>query len=356
MSCGKGRLRQLTAGSLAATYQQELQQAQVGGDQRPKAEVLHGCAAEVGQYLRDVARQAGRRGAAVEGEIARTLQLLGAGHGVQQAEAVALERTIRRAVRCDRCGRYVGGTMPVPTCPHCQGITVADPSPAPQPAKRSRVQSRGTERNAEAGQLSATSYKGVATSNYRKLDRAYYRSAEMAAFVADVHATHDRYGVQVTEVRDTVGLWQGEVEPSTVSELRGAEAGMRAAATELGIRHQQYGMLITIPDPAGDRYSYRLRGLAEEQVQTVMDTMVALGLAGARYEVRFEQGVLTIDDVSKTGGPAIMALAKELGIKPQRMRARLILLNGCPPSEVEPDCDYVWTQERESLLPDETAP
>jgi hypothetical protein len=203
----------------------------------------------------------------------------------------------------------------------------------------------GRRRRKNKGQVAAslggTTFTGQPARTVVEFNATYFQSSEYQSFEADLRRECQARGITVQDIEQVMGIWQGELEPAVVVQLRGDEENIVAIAVQLGAKYKQYAMLIVIPDRQAMQYSYTIKDITQEEAEDAILAMQHYGVQGGRYV----DGRLEIADVDGSLATSILKLADALRKPLTKVRARVRLLSGDAPGKAEGK-DYEWTSER----------
>ncbi len=174
-----------------------------------------------------------------------------------------------------------------------------------------------------------------------EFNAAFFTTEQYKAFERDLLAECNARGIEVEQLEQVLGIWEGELEPALAAQLRGGEEDIVAVAKQLGAKYKQYGMLIVIPDQRATQCSYTITDITQEEAEDAILAMQQYGVQGGRYV----DGRLEIADVDGAWATSILKLAAALGKPLAKVRARIRLLSGDAPGKAEGK-DYEWTAER----------
>jgi hypothetical protein len=166
--------------------------------------------------------------------------------------------------------------------------------------------------------MGITPYRGSRTS----AGQDYFRTTRYKGFENYLKRAAEKRGIRVTYSERTEGVWGGVPEPAASIWLTGDLEHIIDLADELGARYNQSAVLLFAPDDESEGFIYRIKLLAGQERDVVMDVLVEHGFAGARL---LASDTIEIADPDGRLVNQVLAVTQALGATLTYSRGHVIL-------------------------------
>jgi len=155
--------------------------------------------------------------------------------------------------------------------------------------------------------LGITPFRGRTAARLAELT-FYYDTSRYKGFERDLRRTAHRLGIEVIAISRAAGIWHGQLEPAAAVQLVGDEAACHELGALLGAKYHQDAVMIFTPTADGDDFYYTIGGIAAEDADAAITTLVEYGIEGGRYV----DGNLEIGDADGSLARTAIALSQTL--------------------------------------------
>ena len=170
----------------------------------------------------------------------------------------------------------------------------------------------------EAGEIGITSFRGKAVATVEETLN-YYKSTRAKGFEKSLIKTEGLPSLKVRQVKKVAGSWEGSIEPSFLSKVKGTLEDKMVYAAKNGLKGNQDAVILFTPGK-GNGVKYTLGKLKD--VNKALKEAHDLGIQGATID----GATLIIYDGDKTLTAQVAALAKKLENKPIQKNGTVILI------------------------------